>query len=162
MHPSTMLREQVFTVEFAPTSGFAALAEFAHPSCQTEMLRGDMAFPFVLGGECGDAACKGEDACVWPCVCCCYMACQSSGGVECGAEGAGGALKCSLCGGFGFGLWFGDFIALCRWLLVVLGGVRVRSGSSFTASCFGGVFLVVLFLLVISCCAVCWGVDGGP
>ena len=74
MHPSTVLREEVFAVEVVvatiTSSTFprsrrvvgVAVAFGAAVEAELEVLGGDVAFPFVFGGEDGGAAVVGECA----------------------------------------------------------------------------------------------------
>lgn len=67
-----MLREEIFAVKliafaFDGTLGAGGTAVI----CQTEMLRRDVAFPFILGAESAGAAGEGEGAGKGSGVCCC-------------------------------------------------------------------------------------------
>ena len=81
-----MLREEILAVEFTP---LATGAETTHPGVQVQMLRLNMALPFILAGEGGRAAGEGEDACVWPRVRGGDVAGQGSGVFEWGEGRAG-------------------------------------------------------------------------
>ena len=112
VHASAVLREEIFAVEFAAAlamaaSSFRAGAEGADPGGEIEMLRADVALPFVFGGEGRGAAGEVEDAGVgsgvlrgdvagegggvlegvgagWACVCCIAGRCGGGGGGESG------------------------------------------------------------------------------
>ena len=66
MHASDVLREEVLAVEVIRTLGIVhACAEVAAPEAETEVLRGDVALPFVLGTERAAAAIDGKSADEW-------------------------------------------------------------------------------------------------
>ena len=72
MHTATVLREEIFAVEVVVPAAttvatFGVVIRVAEAfgaavEAQLEVLRGDVAFPFVLGGEDGRAAVVGECA----------------------------------------------------------------------------------------------------
>lgn len=65
MHPTKVLSKQILAVEIIrPLGGDVAALEVTTVVFEFEMLRGEMALPFVLGAECAFAAVLFETAAV--------------------------------------------------------------------------------------------------
>ena len=156
MHPSTVLREEVFAVEVVvatiTSSTFprsrrvvgVAVAFGAAVEAELEVLGGDVAFPFVFGGEDGGAAvvgeCAGELLGGFSLVIAAFS--RGGGGGGAGSDssfGVGGVPSVVGVGGFDDFVMRGEGWGGC----CALEGPRAAGGAAACAAGEGGVFAVL-------------------